>query len=65
MNRTGEAVATEKTPFISRHEAAEYLRTSTRTVDRRIKDGSLKHYRFGRAVLLRREDLDSYLSKTA
>lgn len=64
MNRTGEAVATE-TPYISRHEAARYLHTSTRTVDRRIKDGTLKHYRFGRAVLLLREDLDNYLAKSA
>lgn len=60
MNRTGESVATE-IPYITRQEAAQYLRTSTRTLDRRIADGTLKHHRFGRAVLLLKEDLDEYV----
>jgi excisionase family DNA binding protein len=60
MNRTGESVATE-TPYITRAEAAAYLRTSTRTLDTKIKAEKIKAYRFGRAVLLRKEDLDEYV----
>jgi excisionase family DNA binding protein len=64
MNRTGEPVAIE-TPYITRIEAAKYLCVNPRTVDRRIKEGVLKHYRFGRSVLLVKEDLDEYLRNQA
>lgn len=64
MNRTGEPVAIE-TPYITRKEAAAYLRVNPQTVDRRIKDGTLKHYRFGRSVLLTKQDLDDFLAKKA
>jgi excisionase family DNA binding protein len=61
MNRTGESVATSETPYMTRAEAAAYLRTTTRTLDTKIKAQKIKAYRFGRAVLLLKEDLDEFV----
>lgn len=47
----------------TRSEAAEYLRISVRTLDRRHKDGRIpcvSDQRYGR-VLYRQKDLDSYI----
>lgn len=47
----------------TRSEAAEYLRISVRTLDRRHQEGRIpcvSDQRFGR-VLYRKKDLDSYI----
>jgi len=44
--------------FIGLAEAAAYTDLSTKTLRRRIADGSLPAYRTGRLIKIRREDLD-------
>lgn len=44
------------------HQAAQYLNTSDQTVRRRIADGTLKAYRFGREIRIKWDDLDRLLS---
>lgn len=48
----------ERHLFISPEAAAEYLNVSTRTIRRRIADGTLPAYRVGRLVKINPEDLD-------
>ena len=48
--------------WYTRDEAAEYLRVSTRTLDRWIASGRLRAYRQSRKLVrLRREDLDDFM----
>jgi excisionase family DNA binding protein len=51
-------------PWLSLDEAADYLRVSPRTLERRIKTGRVWSTMIGRRRLLRREDLDA-LAKAA
>jgi excisionase family DNA binding protein len=44
-------------------EAAEILRTSTRTVRRRIAKGEIKACRVGRLVRLHPDDLAAYIDR--
>jgi excisionase family DNA binding protein len=50
---------------MTRKEAAEYQRCTTRTIDRRIASGELKAVRIGRTVLLDAHDVVSKVSPTA
>jgi excisionase family DNA binding protein len=52
-----KATPSEKSPFVSRVHAAEMLDCSVQLIDKFIKCGTLKAYRLGRKVILRREDL--------
>ncbi len=45
-------------PWLSVAEAAEYLRTSERTVQRLVKRGRVRSSTIGRRRLLHRDDLD-------
>jgi excisionase family DNA binding protein len=45
-------------PWLSLEEAAEYLRVSPRTLERRIEKGRLRSSSIGRRRLLHRDDLD-------
>lgn len=51
--------------WMSLQEAAEYLGVSTKTLRRRISEGTLKAYRVGKGprspLRLRRDDLDGLL----
>jgi excisionase family DNA binding protein len=48
-------------PWLSIGEAAEYLRTSERTVERLIEKKRIRSSAIGRRRLLRRDDLDTLL----
>lgn len=50
--------------YLTRQEAAEFLRVSVRTLDKLTKQGDIAHYKFGGAnakVLFRIEDLRAYV----
>jgi excisionase family DNA binding protein len=50
--------------YLSIRQAAQYLAgVSERALRNRIWSGEIKAFRFGRRVLVRREDLDNYLLK--
>lgn len=51
-------------PWLSLDEAAEYLRVSQRTLERRIARGSVRSSPIGRRRLIHRDDLDA-LARTA
>lgn len=46
-------------PWMTREEAAEYLRCSVPTIDRYARSGLLPKHRLGRAVLFKKEELDA------
>jgi hypothetical protein len=50
-----------ESPFLTLSEAATYARMSTRTIQRRLKDGELKRYGAGRPLVLKTE-LEALLS---
>jgi excisionase family DNA binding protein len=50
---------------MTKEEAAEYLRTTTRTIDRRVADGSLDRYYLAgssKQARFRRADLDALMT---
>ncbi|MFN3968500.1 excisionase family DNA-binding protein [Flavobacterium sp.] len=48
--------------YLSRHEAASFLRVSAKTIDRLIRDNRIKAFRLGRRVLVYSETLtEEYL----
>jgi excisionase family DNA binding protein len=51
-------------PWLSLEEAADYLRVSPRTLERRIEKGRLRSTSIGRRRLVHRDDLDE-LAKAA
>ncbi len=51
------AVEAGRDEFVQVADAVQLTRTSRPTIERRIRDGSLRKYRFGRRVLLRKSDL--------
>ena len=65
--RTGDALAAELPPFLTRCEVAELLRISERTVRRFEADGRLRSLKLtpGRAgrVLFRREELQRFVAE--
>ncbi len=44
-----------KSPYLTLKEAAEYARTSIRTIQRRLKAGELNRYGSGRTLILKAE----------
>jgi excisionase family DNA binding protein len=51
-------------PWLSIQEAAGYLRTSERTIQRLVKRGRLRSTTLGRRRLLHRDDLDTFVRAT-
>ncbi len=50
--------------YLTRQEAADYLRISTRTLDNLTKEGAIPHYKLGAnnsRVLFKYEDLANYV----
>jgi excisionase family DNA binding protein len=47
--------------LLTKSEVADYLQVSVRTVERMIKAGKLKAYKFQTNVRLKKEEVDSYL----
>jgi excisionase family DNA binding protein len=47
-------------PWLTIDEAADYLRTSKRTLERAIVDGRLRSETLGRRRILNRDDLDAF-----
>jgi excisionase family DNA binding protein len=62
MLRTMNTIPTEAA-YLTRSEAADYLRLSTRTVDQLIARQELKAFHPGRKWLFRREDLDTFVER--
>ena len=50
----------DSSPWLSIDEAADYLRTSSRTIERGIAKGRLRSSTLGRRRLLHRDDLDAF-----
>ncbi len=50
-----------ESPYLTLGEAAAYARTSTRTIQRRLKAGDLNRYGAGRPLILKTE-LEALLS---
>jgi len=48
-------------PFMTRAEAADYLRCSVDKMDAAIRAGKLKAAKFGRQILIRRDDVDALI----
>ncbi|HLN22112.1 MAG TPA: helix-turn-helix domain-containing protein [Bacteroidales bacterium] len=51
--------------YITKQEAAEKLRSSLPTIQRLIKSGKIKAYRFGRRVLFKSDEIESCLQEVA
>ena len=45
-------------------EAASYLHTTERHIERLVEQGALGHCRVGRFLMFREQDLDGYLDRT-
>ena len=50
---------------MNRKEAAARARVCTRTIDRAMEDGKLRHYRLGTRVLTTEIDLDAWIEAQA
>lgn len=48
--------------LITREALAHFLAVHPNTVDRLAKAGKIRHYRVGRAVRFRREDVEAFLA---
>lgn len=48
---------------LTRFDAAEYLGVSVLTIDRKLRDGDIDHYRIGRRVVFDENQLDRFLEK--
>lgn len=59
------AASGHPSPWLSLEEAADYLRVSPRTLERRIAKGSLRSTTIGRRRLLLRDDLDELANAAA
>lgn len=51
----------QEAEFLDVAGAAAVLRVSTKSIRRAIECGALQHYRFGRVIRIRREDLDTWV----
>jgi excisionase family DNA binding protein len=51
---------TSASPWLGLEEAAQYLRISSRTLERRVAKGRVRSSTIGRRRLLHREDLDEF-----
>jgi excisionase family DNA binding protein len=54
----------DSSPWLSVSEAADYLRSSERTIERGIANGRLRSSTLGRRRLLHRDDLDAFARAT-
>ncbi len=50
--------------WMTRDEAASYLKVSKKTIDRWIRDAKLPAAKQGRIVRLRRDDLDEFMLRS-
>jgi excisionase family DNA binding protein len=48
-------------PYMTREEAAEYLRVQPRTVDKYVRRGDLTRYKRGHSVLLARDEVVTFV----
>lgn len=51
----------QNTELLNRVEAAEYIRTSQRTLDQNLANGNIAVIHVGRRVLIRKAALDAFL----
>lgn len=49
-------------PLLTVEQAADYLQVSTKTILRRIRDGSLNAHRIGRIWRIRSEELEAFIT---
>jgi excisionase family DNA binding protein len=49
-------------PLLTIPDVAKHLKVDSRTIRRRIEDGELRAYRFGRLVRVSPEDLASFIN---
>lgn len=52
----------QEAEFLDVAGAAAVLRISTKSIRRAIESGALQHYRFGRVIRIRRDDLDTWVA---
>jgi excisionase family DNA binding protein len=64
MPRDGSQPSTPSR-FLRKHEVAARLGVSVDTVERRIKDGSLKAVRIGRAVRIAEQDFQAFVRRSS
>lgn len=48
-------------PYLKLPEASDYARISVRTLQRYLKNGTLRRYSFGRRVLIDRTELERFI----
>jgi excisionase family DNA binding protein len=58
VTEQGNGTSEAESPWMGIDEAADYLRVSSRTVERRVKAGRVRSTTIGRRRLLHRDDLD-------
>lgn len=57
-------LATPKDSYMTLEQGAEYTNFGTRTLRRYIAEGKLVAYRAGRAIRLKKSDLDALFTRT-
>jgi excisionase family DNA binding protein len=50
-------------PIMTVKEVAEYLRVTTTTIYRYLEDGKLPHFKMGRYLRIRREDVETFVEQ--
>jgi len=50
--------------LLFRKESSEYLRCSTRTIDRLRREGELKWFKLKGRIVIRKESLEAYIRKS-
>lgn len=50
--------------FYAKQEVADYFGTTVRHVEALVEKGELAHFRVGRYLRFRRQDLDAYVGRT-
>jgi len=61
MTQAAETIHVQPAVLTTR-EAAQYLRVSLPTINRRVRSGELPYIRMGRSLRFRLADLDAYLA---
>lgn len=64
-NGTPQKQGADTNELLTRREAADYLRISIPSLQRRIRDKGITFVRMGARVLFRREDLDACLRRNS
>lgn len=60
MHTNPQQSAAKEPAFLTRAEAAQYLRISVQTLDSRVKDGLFHPIRLGRRLLFRSAEVHSF-----